>query len=173
MNSKYLLASWVCGAILVLDQLTKWWVHKTMALHQSIEILPNFARLTYIRNTGAAFGFFAGVQSNWRMVFFILVSLIAIAAILYLLKTIPPKRSGQIVSLSLVLGGATGNLIDRLRWGEVIDFIDLHWHRYHWPAFNIADSAITMGVIGLLILMSRKGSMANPESETRNPHRSL
>ncbi len=159
MNPKYLLASWVCGSVLVLDQGTKWWVHKSMALHQSIAILPNFAHLTYIRNTGAAFGFFAETQSSWRMFFFILISIIAISAILYLMKKLPPKRNGQVVSLSLVLGGAVGNLIDRLRWGEVIDFIDLHWSRYHWPAFNIADSAITIGVILLLILMSRKGSL--------------
>jgi len=142
-----------------------------MTLHQSIEILPNFAHLTYIRNTGAAFGFFAGAQSNLRMFFFILISIIAIGAILYLMKNLPAKRNGQIVSLSFVLGGAVGNLIDRARWGEVIDFIDLHWHRYHWPAFNIADSAITIGVILLLILMSRKGSSENPKSEVRNPNR--
>lgn len=171
MSRKYLLASWVCGSILVLDQGTKWWVQKNMALHQSIEILPNFAHLTYIRNTGAAFGFFAETQSSWRMLLFILISIIAIGAILYLMKNLPPKRNGQIVSLSLVLGGAAGNLIDRVRWGEVIDFIDLHWYHYHWPAFNIADSAITIGVILLLILMSRKGSFDKPKLENRNSNR--
>jgi len=171
MNPKYLLASWVCGSVLVLDQVTKWWVQKSMALHQSIEILPNFAHLTYIRNTGAAFGFFAGAQSGWRIFFFILISILAIGAILYLMKSLPPKRNAQMVSFSLVLGGAVGNLIDRVRWGEVIDFIDIHWYRYHWPAFNIADSAITIGVILLLILMSRKGSLENPKPKTRNPNR--
>jgi signal peptidase II len=171
MNSKYLLASWVCGSVLVLDQVTKGWVHKSLVLHQSIEILPNFAHLTYIRNTGAAFGFFAGAQSGWRMVFFISISLIAIGAILVLLKNLPPNRKGQIASLSLVLGGALGNLIDRIRLGEVIDFIDLHWTHYHWPAFNIADSAITIGVLLLLILLSRKGSLENPKFQSPNPKR--
>ena len=87
------------------------------------------------------------------------------------MKNLPSKRNGQIGSLSLVLGGAIGNLIDRVRWGEVIDFIDLHWYRYHWPAFNIADSAITIGVILLLILMSRKGSLENPKFKIQNSTR--
>ena len=81
------------------------------------------------------------------------------------------RRSFLTYATSAVLGGAAGNLIDRVRWGEVIDFIDLHWYHYHWPAFNIADSAITIGVILLLILMSRKGSFDKPKLENRNSNR--
>jgi signal peptidase II len=125
-------------------------VHNLMQLHQSIAIVDNFVHLTYLRNTGAAFGFLAGDRSVPRMAIFILISLIAIGCIVYLLKNLRPGRNTATFSLSLILGGAIGNLIDRLRLGEVIDFIDLHWHRLHWPAFNIADSAITIGVILLL-----------------------
>ncbi len=149
----------VSGTVLVLDQATKFLVHKTMALYQSIEIIPNFVHITYLRNTGAAFGFLAGGRSTLRTVFFILVSAVAIGCISYLLKTLRPQQKTMMVSLSLILGGAIGNLVDRLRMGEVIDFIDLHWYHIHWPAFNVADSAISIGVILLFIQMMRKGSL--------------
>ena len=147
------------GGVLVLDQATKVLVDKTMALHQSIEIIPNFADLTYLRNTGAAFGFLAGARSSLRIVFFALISSVAIGCIVYLIRGLRPQRKGLLVSLSLILGGALGNLIDRLRLGEVIDFIDLHWYDIHWPAFNVADSAISIGVVLLFIQMLRKGSL--------------
>ena len=147
------------SAVLVLDQITKFWVHQTMALYQSVEIIPRFASITYIRNTGAAFGFLAGERSSLRTIFFILVSGLAIGCILYLFKTLRPQQKTLIISLSLVLGGAIGNLVDRVRMGEVIDFIDLHWNQFHWPAFNVADSAITIGVALLFVQMLRKGSL--------------
>jgi signal peptidase II len=151
--------SLISGAVLVLDQAIKILVDKTMSLHQSIEVIPNFAHLTYLRNTGAAFGFLAGSRSSLRVVFFILISAVAIGCIVYLLKSLRPQQKILTVSLSLILGGAIGNLIDRVRLGEVIDFIDLHWYHIHWPAFNMADSAITIGVIMLFIQMIRKGSL--------------
>jgi signal peptidase II len=149
----------VSGAVVVLDQITKILVDRTMPLYHSVEIIPNFVHLTYVRNTGAAFGFMAGSPSTLRMVFFLLVSGVAIACISFLLKTLRPQQKILTVSLSLVLGGAIGNLVDRLRLGEVIDFIDLHWDHLHWPAFNVADSAITIGVALLFIQMLRKGSL--------------
>jgi signal peptidase II len=169
VNPKYRLALLVGGTVLALDQITKALVHNLMQIYQSIEIVPNFAHLTYLKNTGAAFGFLAGSRSPLRMAFFVLVSSVAIGCVLYLLKNLRPGRNVLIVSLSLILGGAVGNLIDRLRMGEVIDFIDLHWHHLHWPAFNVADSAITIGVILLFIQMIRKRSFENPKSEIRNP----
>jgi signal peptidase II len=159
VKSKYGLVFLVSGLVLVLDQITKYWVEKTMTLYQSIEIVPHFVRLTYVRNTGAAFGFLAGDRSNVRMSFFILVSIAAIGCIAYLLKTLRPQQKTLLVSLSMILGGAAGNLIDRHRAGEVLDFIDLHWYQYHWPAFNVADSAITLGVALLFLQMLRKKSM--------------
>ncbi len=159
MSPKYALTGLISGIILVLDQATKILVDKTLAMHQSIEILPNYVSLTYLRNTGAAFGFLAGARSPLRIVFFAAISSVAIGCILYLIRGLRPQQKWLLVSLSLILGGALGNLIDRLRMGEVIDFIDLHWYQIHWPAFNVADSAISIGVVMLFVQMLRKGSL--------------
>ena len=159
MNPKYRLMVTISSAVLVFDQITKVLVEKTMSLYQSIELIPDFVHITYLRNTGAAFGFLAGGRSALRMIFFILVSSVAIGCISYLLRTLRPQQKTLIVSLSLILGGAIGNLVDRLRMGEVIDFIDLHWYQVHWPAFNVADSAISVGVALLFVQMIRKGSL--------------
>ena len=159
MNPKYRLAIIIVSTVSVLDQITKTLVQNLMHLYQSIEIVPNFVHLTFLKNTGAAFGFLAGPRSSLRIAFFVLVSGVAIGCVWYLLKNLRPGRTSLVASLSLILGGAIGNLIDRLRMGEVIDFIDLHWHHFHWPAFNVADSSITIGVILLFIQMLRKQSL--------------
>ncbi|HWU41225.1 MAG TPA: signal peptidase II [Candidatus Acidoferrum sp.] len=165
MSSKYALTGLISGSVLILDQITKLLVDRTMTLHQSIEVFPNFVHLTYLRNTGAAFGFLAGRHSNLRIIFFGLISVVAIGCIGYLLRSLRPQQKTLLVSLSLILGGAVGNLIDRLRLGEVIDFIDLHWYHVHWPAFNVADSAISIGVVLLFIRMVRKGSLTFGEKD--------
>lgn len=165
MSPKYLTTALVSGAVLVLDQVTKVLVDNTMTMHQSIEIIPHFASLTYLRNTGAAFGFLAGARSGLRIVFFAFISSVAIGCIVYLIRGLRPQQKTLLLSLSLILGGAVGNLIDRLRLGEVIDFIDLHWYDIHWPAFNVADSAISIGVVILFIHMLRKGSLAFGEKD--------
>jgi signal peptidase II len=140
----------IVSAVVVVDQLTKWQVASTMRLHESIPVIPEIFNITYIRNSGAAFGILAGSHPGFRMVFFGLTSVLA----LVLLGTIyarlsPGDRMGQ-ASVAAVFGGALGNLVDRVRLGEVIDFLDFSIFSYHWPAFNVADSAITLGV-GLLI----------------------
>lgn len=151
MAAKYPFVLLLSGTVLVLDQATKLWVHGTMPLYHSLEIVPNFLRLTYVRNTGAAFGFLAGGdRSILRIFFFLAVSAVAIGCIVYLLHHLRPGRKATAASLSLILGGAMGNLLDRLRLGEVIDFIDLHYYDLHWPAFNVADTAITLGVLLLM-----------------------
>jgi signal peptidase II len=160
MNLKYRLVLIISSTVLILDQITKALVQNLMPLYHSVELVPNFAHLTYLRNTGAAFGFLAGNRSPLRIAFFLLVSIVAIACIIYLLKNLRPGRNTVTISLSLILGGAIGNLIDRLRMGEVIDFIDLHWYHLHWPAFNVADSAISVGVILLFIQMIHKPSLS-------------
>ncbi len=156
MSKRYYLAFIISSGIIVLDQITKFLVDLNMSLHQSIEIIPNFFNLTYIRNTGAAFGLFAGDPTMGRIIFFTLFSFLAIGCLIYLIKNLRPGSKPAFISLSLILGGAIGNLIDRLRWGEVIDFLDLHWYNWHWPAFNIADSSITIGVIMLFYQIMRK-----------------
>lgn len=152
---------------LLLDQLTKELVLTGMSLHQSIELLENFAHLTHVRNPGAAFGILA--DHSLRLPFFILVSVVAACGILWYLRK---EKGGSLrlqLGLGLIFSGALGNLIDRIRFSEVIDFIDLHWYQYHWPAFNVADSAICVGV-GLLLLDSwieerHKAAQAKKESK--------
>ena len=132
--------------IVVFDQLTKNIVDRTMPLHHSIAIIDGFFNLTYVRNTGAAFGIFAGSAEIFRRPFLIAVSLVAIGLIFAMLKRLPDQEKGLMTALSFIVGGAIGNLIDRIFYGEVIDFLDCFWGSYHWPAFNIADSFITIGV---------------------------
>lgn len=139
----------IVSSVLLLDQLTKYLVSTYISPLDSIEILP-FLHLVHIRNTGAAFGMFKNFGSS----FFILLSIVAIIIVLSLLKKGTYSRFG----LSLVLGGALGNLIDRIRFGKVVDFIDFSIGDFHWPAFNVADSSLTIGmsVIFFLILIKKE-----------------
>jgi signal peptidase II len=144
--------------ILVLDRLTKMIVDRTMSLHQSIPIIDGFFSLTYVRNTGAAFGIFAGSHEAFRLPFLILVSVLALGFVVVMLKRLRDEETGLITALSFIIGGAIGNLVDRVLYGEVIDFLDFYWSNYHWPAFNVADSCITVGVlITLYYLIRAKG----------------
>lgn len=144
--------------IVLLDQLTKWVVDTTMPLYRSIPVIDGFFNLTYIRNTGAAFGIFAGSASAFRVPFLMIFSLLAIGFIVAMLRRLPERETGLIIALTFILGGAIGNLIDRFAYGEVIDFLDFYWGSYHWPAFNIADSFITIGVaITVFYLIKAKG----------------
>jgi signal peptidase II len=152
-----IVAGWA-GVIVVVDQLTKAIVDRSMALHQSISIVDGFFSLTYIRNTGAAFGLFSGSHEVFRRPFLIGVSVIAIGFIVAMLKRLRADALGLATALAFILGGAVGNLVDRIFYGEVIDFLDVYWSTYHWPAFNIADSCITIGVaITFYYLMRAKG----------------
>jgi signal peptidase II len=141
-----MVLGWVV-TILVLDQLTKMIVDRTMSLHESIPIIDGFFSLTYVRNTGAAFGIFSGSHEAFRLPFLILVSLLALGFVVVMLKRLRDDETGLITALSLIIGGAIGNLVDRVLYGEVIDFLDFYWSHYHWPAFNVADSCITIGVL--------------------------
>jgi signal peptidase II len=149
-SRRYGLLTLIVLAVVILDQFTKWLVTSTMRLHESIPIVPDLFSLTYIRNSGAAFGILAGSHAGFRLVFFGLTSVLA----LVLLGTIYVRLSsadwiGQ-VSVASIFGGAVGNLIDRIRAGEVIDFLDFSLMGHHWPAFNVADAAITVGVCFLI-----------------------
>lgn len=137
-------------AILALDIGTKYLAHIFLRKVHSISVIPNFFHLTYVENRGAAFGFLANTSARFRMPFFILVSLLAIIFIVILYQK---TEGGGWVHLALIfiMAGALGNLIDRLRLGWVIDFLDFHWYQYHWPAFNVADTVICIGV-GILII---------------------
>jgi len=149
---------------LLLDQLSKIFIDRTFELYQSLPVIDNFFHITYLRNPGAAFGILA--NASIRLPFFICVSVIAASGILWYLRRVPVTDRWQHLALGLIFSGAVGNLIDRLRLGEVIDFLDVHWYQYHWPAFNLADSAICVGV-GILLICSfreerqKKKSFAN------------
>jgi len=150
-GSRYLLLALLGVMIVVVDQVTKYWIIQTMRLHESIPVIPNLFSLTYIRNPGAAFGLLAGSSNAFRMVFFGITSLFALALLGTILFRMPEKDWVGQLSIAGILGGAIGNLIDRLRFGEVIDFLDVYVESYHWPAFNVADSAITVGVACLIV----------------------
>ena len=158
MSRKWrIVVTWV-AAIVLLDQATKAIVDRRMPLHYSIPIIDGFFNLTYIRNTGAAFGIFSGAHEVFRLPFLIGVSVLASGFILVMLKRLREDATGLITALAFILAGAVGNLIDRIFHGEVIDFFDVYWKQYHWPAFNIADSFITIGVaITIFYLIRAKG----------------
>jgi len=129
-----------------------------MPLNHSIPVIDGVFSLTYIRNTGAAFGILAGSAAAFRLPFLVLFSLLAIGFIFMMLRRLPDEETGLITALAFILGGAIGNLIDRIVYGEVIDFLDFYWSSYHWPAFNLADSFITVGVfITVYYLIQAKG----------------
>jgi signal peptidase II len=151
MKPKYFILPIVSAIVLVLDQITKIMVDRTMDLHASVPVIDNVFSITYLRNKGAAFSFLANF--SYRLQFFVLVSLIAIGVILSVYARLRPDQRFTAVSLSLIFSGALGNLIDRVRLGEVIDFLDFYWRDHHWPAFNIADSAICVGVFLLAVDM--------------------
>ena len=139
---------------LVVDQITKIYIDRSMRLFESIPVVENFFNLTYVRNKGAAFSFLA--NASWRLPFFICVSVIAALVILVAFRKLRDDQRLAQLSLAMIFSGAVGNLIDRLRLGEVIDFLDAHWYGYHWPAFNVADSLICVGVFLLAIDMLRE-----------------
>lgn len=139
---------WLAALVLVLDQASKLAVMATLAPYQDVVTLTPFFNLVHVHNTGAAFSLFAD-QAGWQRVFFMAMALVASGVILWLLAR-THGRSLFCIALALILGGALGNVIDRLAYGHVIDFLDLHLAGWHWPAFNVADSAISVGA-GLLI----------------------
>ncbi|MFN3479239.1 MAG: signal peptidase II [Thermodesulfovibrionales bacterium] len=133
--------------IILADQVTKHLVRTMIMPHEAIEVLP-FLQIVHIRNVGAAFGLFRGFGN----ITFIIISIAAIIAVFYLLVRDKKDR----ISYSLILGGAIGNLIDRIIYGDVTDFIDLYAGRFHWPAFNVADSALTIGISLMFLIHLRE-----------------
>jgi len=151
VKRKYWVLLIVCFWILFVDQWTKHAVQQRLVLYQKVEVIQGFFNLVHVRNTGGAFGIFGGEKGGLSSWLFVIVSLVAIGSILFLFFRLKEDEKTLSLSLSLVVSGAIGNLIDRLRYGEVVDFLDFYLFSYHWPAFNIADSAICVG-IGLMAL---------------------
>lgn len=146
---------WILGVVapffLALDQWTKGLVLEKFQLGETLQ-LTSFFNLTYVRNTGAAFGILSDAHPEFRVPFFTAVPLIALVTIGYIFKKLKPEENRLALALALVVSGAIGNFIDRIKYGYVVDFLDFHWnYEAHFPAFNVADSAICVGV-GLLML---------------------
>jgi signal peptidase II len=139
------------AALVVLgDRISKWLVAQRITLHDNVEIVPGFFRLTHVQNQGAAFGLFSESPSEWKAAMLILFSVAALGVVSALLWKNGNALNSTAIALSLVFGGALGNLWDRVASGRVIDFLDFNLGPHHWPAFNIADSAIVAGAIMLL-----------------------
>ena len=143
----------IAAAVLVADQITKWMVVAWIPFRSRIDIVDNFLALNHVRNRGAAFGLFADAPSDLVRVGLIVVSLLAVALIwAYAREGWHQPRI--VLAFGLILGGAVGNLVDRMHLYYVVDFVDVHWGRWHWPSFNVADAAITVGAVTLFIAMS-------------------
>lgn len=149
-KNPYLTAIGCAMLVIFLDQVTKLWVMTSFALYESKTIISGFFSLTFVTNAGAAFGFLAGDHGPWRHIFFVVIAVVALVVLGFAIKHFC-DRLPYVVAIGMIAGGAIGNLIDRLRYGSVVDFLDFYISGWHWPAFNVADSAITCGV-GLFLL---------------------
>jgi signal peptidase II len=148
----------VAGTIVVADQLTKAAVRAYLPPHGSLTVIPGFLDLTRVQNSGAAFGFLSAVDFPYKAAVIALVATVALVSIAFFAVGLSPHQRLARVGLALILGGAAGNLIDRVTAGYVIDFVDVYWRQYHFWAFNVADSAITVGVIGMMLDMLGVGN---------------
>ncbi len=137
--------------VIVGDQLSKVWIVSDFYMYESRELIPDLFSLTYITNSGAAFGFLNGDHGDWRRIFFISVSVIALIAMAFFIRQLKEEGKIFVIAVAMIAGGAAGNLIDRVRTGAVVDFLDFYIKGHHWPAFNVADSAITVGVTLFII----------------------
>lgn len=151
MRASPLLFLGVVSATVVLDQMTKLWVQRALEPYAALPIIPNLLAITHVLNPGAAFGMLAQAPAGAAFLVFVTVAVVVIVAILIFWRRIAAHTISLQVAFGLVLGGAVGNLIDRIRLRAVVDFIDFHWFQYHWPAFNAADASICVG-LGLVVL---------------------
>lgn len=164
---RFVLLSLVVASIVSLDQITKAYIANSMHIHESITIIPGYFNLTYIRNPGAAFGIMGSTSSGFRLIFFFLTSLFAMGLLITIFLRLDSRDWWGQMTIASIFGGAIGNFVDRLQYGEVIDFLDFYINGYHWPAFNVADSAISVGVVSLLLLFAfekRKPDLTTQEN---------
>lgn len=140
----------IAASVVLLDQVSKWLVAQKIALYDGVDVVPGFFRLTHVQNQGAAFGLFSNSTSQWKVAVLIMFSVAALAVVSALLWKNGNAMNATAIALSLVFGGALGNLWDRVSSGRVIDFLDIYYGSHHWPAFNVADSAIVIGAVLLL-----------------------
>jgi signal peptidase II len=151
--NRYKLATIWAAATVIIDQITKLIVHNTMQVWTGEPIIPGFFNLVHVLNKGAAWGFLDNESIDWQRPMFIAISVVAVAVIGWMLRTLDDGDKWMITGLGMIAGGAIGNAIDRTWLGFVIDFLDFYVGTYHWPAFNVADSALTVGAGCIIISM--------------------
>jgi signal peptidase II len=147
------LEVWLPIAVVTLDQLTKFIVNRTVPLHSSVTVIPGLVDFTHVRNTGAAFGILNAVDFPFKSALIAVIATGALIAVGMYAASLAHHQLVARIGLALIIGGAAGNLIDRLAAGSVVDFVDVYWHTYHFWAFNVADSAITIGVAIMILDM--------------------
>ncbi len=150
-RGKYFWLAVIAGGIVIADQVTKHIILQEVGLHASIPVIPGFFHITHIQNPGGAFGFLANQSAVVRGILFLFVSTLAVGLVLWFYHKTPPTHRWLAAGFALIVGGAIGNLIDRVRFGKVVDFLDFFIRGWHWPAFNVADSAITIGITIFII----------------------
>ena len=150
MRNKYIRLVVISGIIVIIDQLTKIFIVKYVPLHDTVPVVSGLFNIIHIKNPGGAFGLLANLTPGMRTFIFLFISSLAVGLILYFYLKTPVSQTWLAAGFALIFGGAIGNLIDRIRFGVVTDFLDFYISKYHWPAFNVADSAITVG-IGIFI----------------------
>jgi signal peptidase II len=148
----------VVGLVLLLDQATKLLIYHGLPLYGEIVVVPGFFSIVHYHNPGGAFGIFAGAENGFRHIFFLVVSILALGLVFYFYRSTPKTHRFLSTGFALIFGGAVGNLVDRFRLGKVIDFLDVYVNGWHWPAFNVADSAISVG-IGIFVFHLLFGKM--------------
>lgn len=151
VGKKYVILLLIAGVVVLLDQITKAVILNQLPLYRTIPVIPGFFNITHLHNPGGAFGFFADQSVLVRKIVFLFMSSAAVVLVLYFYHNTPRTHPWLSAGLALIFGGAVGNLIDRFRFGKVVDFLDFYIGGAHWPAFNVADSAITVGVTIFLI----------------------
>ncbi len=171
MLKKYLSIFLIAAAVIAFDQASKIWIAGSLPQHQQIEILPQYLHIVHVRNPGVAFGLLQNIPGAYRVVVLTATTALALLLLLFLLAQTHPAQRLERWSLALILGGAVGNLIDRVRLGEVIDFIDVHWaNLYHWPAFNVADSCISTGITCMILLEIKRFFSARAQKNSAEKH---
>ena len=162
MKNKYLYLLILSNVMIILDQVTKFMVATKIPLYYSIEVIHGLLNITHVRNSGVAFGLFADQNLEYKALIFVVVSAVAAVAILVIFYQSPEAKILANTGLILIFSGAVGNMIDRVVHKEVIDFVDIYFRNFHWPAFNVADSCITIGVTMMIIDLFKH----HPERET-------
>jgi signal peptidase II len=163
MKWRYLYLLIILGVLLT-DQLTKIIVSQNVSPYTNIAIIPGFFNLTHIHNRGAIFGFFSQSESPFVSILLTIASLTALSFVIYYFLKTPPTEKTMKISLSLILGGALGNLVDRVFKGYVVDFADFYIKQWHWPAFNVADASITVGALCLIFVLLKGRPKCSPFS---------